>query len=664
MKSNRRNGVWILASAAALLALVPSATVAEDAEWGPRSFTGESWAPTAEVSMVDTLISLVVTSANNIGVTVYNNGFIGTNLADRSPSMEYPLRSGQEHLVRAGLWVGGLPATEGDTLVSTATIDGYFGSFDPRGVSEFFPATSVIERRSILPNDRYFHPDAKSEQDLLARFIDRHTHGSTEHVPLGLEVNLEILQFSFEPFDAIMIANYRIVNASQSDPIFDVYAGLYAEMASGWKDGHSEWPPSGWFNQKDIAYVSDDSTGVHLLTEHHFSLDNNNCPSWGGIQVLGTRPKPLREMNVSFNWWNWDPNGTLSGTPTNDTERYLTMGNGSIDGTAGVEAPNNDPVSLLSVGPFDVIEPGDTVLVSFAFVGGQPSPRDGRTAEEDIFFNATWAQVAFDLNFNIPVPPPSPTLRVVPERGRLSLFWTRDPEDFIDPKSRVQDFEGYRVYLSESKEEAGFNLLRQADRVDSLLENTGLEDLRDPTTIDGVDYEYRLDVSPLKDGFKYWASVTSFDTGTNDVVSLESGLAQSRTFAIPGAGASAAQSVRVFPNPYRGDAAWDGVLSRDRYLWFVNLPARCTIRIYTLAGDLVDTIEFEGESYNASEIRGIFDPTDVRNPESDLPVLSGGMAAWDLISRNDQGVASGLYIFSVEDHATSKTQLGKFLILK
>jgi hypothetical protein len=119
----------------------------------------------------------------------------------------------------------------------------------------------------------------------------------------------------------------------------------------------------------------------------------------------------------------------------------------------------------------------------------------------------------------------------------------------------------------------------------------------------------------------------------------------------------------VFPNPYRGDAAWDGALGRDRYLWFANLPARCTIRIYTLSGDLVDTIEFD-QSYSPTDIRGIYDPTDVRNPESDLPQLSGGMAAWDLVSRNDQGVASGLYMFSVEDHENGGKQVGKFLILK
>jgi hypothetical protein len=628
----------------------PRAWVHRDGEWEP--YTGQA--------LADTLISLRITSGNNVGLTVYNNGFLGTNLADRSPSFEFPLRTGQEHMVRAGLWVGGLPASEGDTLVSTATVDGQFGTFDPNGVSEFYPASTLIEERSILPNSRYYHPDAKSEQDYLAAFIDRHLHAGPEHVPLNLRIEMETLLFSFEPFDAIVILTYKIINVHPIDPVFNVYAGVYTELASGWKDGHSEWPPSGWFRKKDLGYVD----SLRLVTEHHYNYDGGNVPSWGAVKLLGTRPTPVDQLTVSFNWWNWDPNGQLSGTPLNDRDRYLTLGNGSIDGTAGIEAPNNDPVSLLSVGPFPVLEPGDTVTVSFAFIGGENSPRDGRDALEDVLFNAAWAQEAFDLNFNIPVPPPSPTLKVVPGLGKLSLHWTRDSEDFLDPKSRKLDFEGYRVYVSEERDEDGFRMVRQVDLVDSLLENTGLEVVHDPSQIDGTDYEYRYDLLGLRDGFKYWASVTAFDTGTLEVSPLESGRAQNRTFAVPGGTATSSGKVKVFPNPYRGDAAWDGTLSRDRYLWFVNLPARCTVKIFTLAGDLVDTIEFDHDTYDATEIRGIFDPTDVRNPEDDIPVLSGGMAAWDLVTRSDQGVASGLYIFSVKDHETGETQLGKFLILK
>ena len=45
------------------------------------------------------------------------------------------------------------------------------------------------------------------------------------------------------------------------------------------------------------------------------------------------------------------------------------------------------------------------------------------------------------------------------------------------------------------------------------------------------------------------------------------------------------------PNPYRVGAAWDGGTSRTRRLNFYNLPARSTIRIYTLTGEIVDDTE-------------------------------------------------------------------------
>lgn len=680
-------GAAILTGAvAALWALGPAAADRDHA----APWWVESEPAPLDAAQEDTVITLKVTSANNIGLTIFNNGFFGNNLSSRRPSMEYPIGSAEEHMVRGGPWIGGIKENRDvpgqlDTMVTTATIDGYYGSFSSEGVSEFFPASSEIVEKSILPNSRYFNPEAKSEQDLITTYIDRHTHGSEFHNPLNIKVEQEILQFSFEPFDAIILVNFRIINADPSAEIYDLYMGFYAELASGWKDGHPEWPPSGWFQNKDIAYYGFESDSVRLVTEHHFLLDNGDAPSWGGISLLGirgpTEQDTIATKTVSFNWWNWDPGGNEPGTPDVDVERYETLSNGSIDATAAVEAPNNDPVFILSVGPLGlpgghwedgrdrfIMNPGDTVTVSYAFVGGQPVPHEGRTAEDDILLHAHWAQTAFDLNFNIPVPPPSPALRIVPERNRITLRWDSLAELFIDPKSHTMDFEGYRVYVSESKEQSDFRLVREFDIVDSVFYNTGLDEIDDPMVMDGDTLAYSYDLTDVRDGFKYWVAVTSFDTGTPEVESLESGIAQNRRMVIPGSGAATQGNgrprVKVFPNPYRGDAVWDGALSRDRYLWFVNLPERCTIRISTLSGDLVDTIEFDGNAYDAREIRGIFDPTDPLDPDRDIPVLSGGMAAWDLISRNDQGIASGLYLFSVKDKDTGDIQVGKFMILK
>lgn len=635
------------------------------------------------------LITGRLTTGNAFGLTFYNNGFLGNNMASRSPSGEYPVGSGEEHLVRAGLWIAGLYSTnasleDADTLCSTATVDGYFGSSGRETESEFYPArTRILERSTLLESPAYDPARAKSEQDLLCVYHDDHPRPAQLHRPLHISVEQEILQFSFEPFDAILLLNYYITNNHPTNPIFDLYAGIYTEFASGWKGKHDEWPPSGWFRKKDIGYVD----SLRLKTERHYTLDEGRCPSWVGCMLLGTRPDTIAAKTVSFNWWNWDPSGANPETPDLDVERFLTMSNGSRDATRGVEAPNNDPVMLLSVGPLGtasfvdpegatrwILEPGDTLQVSFALLGGRPSPEaePPRTAEEDLLFNAGWAQTAFDLNFRIPVPPPSPALHVVNSHERITLWWNDSPLAFVDPRSREQDFAGFRVYVSEVGKSEGFRLLLDADLVDSLGYDTGLarilapEPLLVPSGDDTLRYPFRYDIDGVRDGFKYWVAVTSYDRGTNEIDPLESGIAQNRTFTIPGVQRDEVpeRKVVVFPNPYRGDAAWDEDLLRDRYIWFAGLPPRCVIRIYTLSGDLVQTIDFDARTYGATNVRGIYDPDDVWNPAREVPKLSGSMAAWDLTTRKDQAIASGLYVFSVENLDGGRIERGKFLILK
>jgi len=124
-----------------------------------------------------------------------------------------------------------------------------------------------------------------------------------------------------------------------------------------------------------------------------------------------------------------------------------------------------------------------------------------------------------------------------------------------------------------------------------------------------------------------------------------------------------ARGVTVYPNPYRAEARWDqGALVRDHYLWFANLPRRCTLRIYTLAGDLVYETRFDGDTYRGENARGLYDPRQDR--DTGAPSLSGSSFAWNLISREGQAVASGLYLFSVEDLEGGRTEQGKFLVVK
>jgi hypothetical protein len=185
-----------------------------------------------------------------------------------------------------------------------------------------------------------------------------------------------------------------------------------------------------------------------------------------------------------------------------------------------------------------------------------------------------------------------------------------------------------------------------------------------PLVIDGVSYRYRRTIANLRDGFTYYGAVTSYDTGDDRVSSLESGITQNKFQAVPSPRVGeSTRGVTVFPNPYRVEAAWDrGTLVRDHYLWFANLPHRARLQVFTLAGDRVFETTFDGGQYRGEGARGLY------NPKQDLdtppPALSGASYAWDMISSEGQAIASGLYLFSVQDLDTGKYERGKFLIVK
>jgi hypothetical protein len=279
---------------------------------------------------------------------------------------------------------------------------------------------------------------------------------------------------------------------------------------------------------------------------------------------------------------------------------------------------------------------------------------------------ARTAQRAYDLNYVVPVPPPSPRLRMVPRESAMDFYWEESPESFEDPTSpNPRDFEGYRLYVGEDRDD--LRLVAQFDKAvaphDTTGFNTGFAAVRlaQPEVIDGVTYHYKYTLANLRNGFKYFAAVTAYDLGTTEIESLESGRTQNEVMVVPAPRAGERSGgVVVFPNPYRVEARWDaGEGVRNRYMWFANLPPRCTIRIYTLAGDLVYEYDFDGATYNGANARGIYDAA------RDLPAtLSGASFGWDLVTRRGQAAATGLYMWSVEDRDGGKTQVGKVLIVK
>ncbi len=100
--------------------------------------------------------------------------------------------------------------------------------------------------------------------------------------------------------------------------------------------------------------------------------------------------------------------------------------------------------------------------------------------------------------------------------------------------------------------------------------------------------------------------------------------------------------VAVVPNPYAGAASWEpsttSVGRGERRIFFIHLPRKCTIRVYTIAGRLVQTIEHDGS-------------------------LDDGQVAWNLVSRDGMDIAYGVYVYHVDAPGLG-TMVGKFAVLK
>ncbi len=173
-------------------------------------------------------------------------------------------------------------------------------------------------------------------------------------------------------------------------------------------------------------------------------------------------------------------------------------------------------------------------------------------------------------------------------------------------------------------------------------------------------------------GIEYYVAVTTWDRGfpSQNILSLESGRDADANMKIlfPGPSAkSDMNNIYVVPNPYVGQSKFDGrreddfTGDRSRRIWFVNIPENCTIKIYTLAGDLVDKIVHHGsEGEDVITVGAALNKDKLKQSD----ITATGMASWDLLSHNNQIIAAGVYLFSLKDHDSGNIKVGKFVIIK
>jgi len=353
---------------------------------------------------------------------------------------------------------------------------------------------------------------------------------------------------------------------------------------------------------------------------------------------------------------------------------------------------------------------------------GKPNTENNPTQQANLIENAQWAQTAYngeDVNFNgvldpgedrdgdglitrfiLPTPPDIPEAKVVARDKGIDIYWTNNSEASVDPITQQLDFEGYRLYLTK----LGFDVTQTADLAQDLkpiaaydiegngfFYETSLKSIQLETPIQFEDdtnlYSYRYTIDGLVNGWQYAIALTAFDRGdvSNNLESLESSKLSNAFRVFPGTEVNEkfdpyakvltplqatfnqelqdsldAYKPFAYPNPYYAGASWEGGSSfeEDRKITFANLPERCVIRVFTMSGDLVKTIDHDA-SYNGDDIRWF---STYSNPDN--TVFSGGEHSWDLLSDGSQIIARGTYLFSVEDLESGQIWKEKFVIIK
>ncbi|MBU2445145.1 MAG: hypothetical protein KJ666_06175, partial [Bacteroidetes bacterium] len=418
---------------------------------------------------------------------------------------------------------------------------------------------------------------------------------------------------------------------------------------------------------------------MRMAYEFDFDGDPGFSDSYLGIKYLGSTPK---KDSAYFQSWQFrNTSDPIYFAPQDDNQRYQKMSQSLTKSRIDPlrTTPSNRSV-MISAGPFSRINPGDSINVTFAIICakkyGTDLPRfDTELQRRNFYINANWAQLIYNTNYRFPEPPTTPNLRVVSEDRKVTLYWDRSSENSIDPLSKKKDFEGYRIYRTN----AGADLTQAQDLQSLFIKvaefdstgnkigyNTGFNyiQLSEPKTFKGdtTKYYYKYEFENLLNGWQYIFSVTGFDKGDpeNNIDILEGSFLVNAARVLPGTPANSKDEIEigVYPNPYYANAIWDGPSERQRKIYFYNLPESCEITVYTLSGDIVKVLQHD-QNYSGNDIRWFQTYSKEGNQ-----ILSGGEHAWDLISSNDQAIATGLYLFTVKDKITGKIKTGKFLVIK
>ncbi|MBD3334672.1 MAG: hypothetical protein GF355_04070, partial [Candidatus Eisenbacteria bacterium] len=396
--------------------------------------------------------------ANSLEMYVTNLGSFGHHLRTGNPGGYFPRGTTKSVIFASGLWIGAQVEGEDGPRVAIAE---YTQEFSPGVIQDDgTPSNAASSRYRVYkiqrgdttsddyldwpfadgapadasdpgydPNDpQTWKPLMLGDQSLWCVYNDadpaEHTAVAGNTAPLGLEVRQTVFAFDRQPpLGNMVFLKFEIIN--KGDLTLD------STYVSLWSD-----PDIGGYTDDLVGCDTDLSLGFCYNSTNDDELYGSAPPAVGydffkgpantyGIQWppgSGTVPDelPMTSFNKYINGtdpysagetYNYMRGLDIDGNPvvnevTGETTTFFNSGD-PVTGEGWLDTNPADRRFMLSAGPFQMA-PGDTQEVVAGIIVAQGTDRLNSVSLLRQYDEQ--AQAVFDLDFNIPAPPPRPSL--------------------------------------------------------------------------------------------------------------------------------------------------------------------------------------------------------------------------------------------------------------
>jgi hypothetical protein len=428
--------------------------------------------------------------ANNINMVVTNHGSFAYDLTTQDPGLEFPKGTDKQCVYAGGIWLG--CKVQGAVRVTAGSFTQEYtpGPILPDGswndVNDPGDYTYKIVKGDTTSEDYRNWPDHLGapvddqgkplligDQTLWCVYNDAdpdvHIADEGRTDPLGVEIQQTTFAFDWKgALGNVVFIKFLIIN-KRNNVLDSTYVAVWCDP--------------------DVGGASDDYVGCDTTLSMGFAYNATNQDNvYGGTPPavgydffkgpIGDDGKelPMTSFNMYIN--ATDPRATLESynymrgldlhghaviDPITDNTTMFMLPGDPVANTGWLDSDPADRRFMVNSGPFTMM-PGDTQEVVVGIVVGQGNDRLGSVAVMK-FYDQT-AQVAFDLDFDLPPAPASPVVSVAELNRMIKLSWGDESEAQTAPG---YEFQGYNIYQSESVSSAGpWHLIAVYDIIDGI----------------------------------------------------------------------------------------------------------------------------------------------------------------------------------------------------